>query len=170
VSTETEAGFFPLFLCSEFRVGARQKREFHLFTHFSYTCPVLGKGKESLRIFRNGDRMKKYLFLLFFLVGCATTVAPTQTYSPENGVGETMGFGARAVNGLYKDDIIISINNEDVLFGDITLWRLEDNLTGNYQGRDVQAYCYAINDHIKTLTKHFCTVYIEGNKVVKLSF
>jgi len=114
--------------------------------------------------------MKKYLLLLFFLAGCATTVAPTQNYFPENGDGEAMIFGARAVNGFYKDDIVIMINNEDVLFGDITLWRLEDNLTGSYQGKEIQAYCYAINDNINTLTKHFCSVFMEGKEIAKLSF
>lgn len=116
--------------------------------------------------------MKRYVFvlILLFLAGCATTVAPPHTYISESEDGTEMVIGARAVNGFYRDDIFITVNGEDVLSGDITLWRLYDNLSGIYQGKHIQADCYALNDGIKTLTRHYCTIYIEDKKITKLAF
>lgn len=119
-----------------------------------------------------GGLVSNYLWILLLLVltGCATTVAPSYTHFPQGGEGPKILIGARAVNGFYRDDIIISINGEDVLTGDITLWRLQDSLSGTYQDKEVKADCFAINDGIKTLTRHYCTVFIEGKKITRLAF
>ena len=115
-------------------------------------------------------RKSLLVLLLLFLAGCATTVAPPYSYSPDQGDGAELVIGARAVNGIVTDKIFITINDEDVLFGTIALWRLTESLSGSYRGRQVEANCFAINDGIKTLTRHFCTVFIEGEKITRLAF
>lgn len=116
--------------------------------------------------------MKRLFIILLLLVlpGCATTVAPPQSYLPPGGDGEEMVFGARAVHGFYRDKIFISVNGTELLEGDVTLWRLEEHLSGTYQGHQIETFCTTINKGIDSLTKHFCTVYVDERRVARLAF
>lgn len=116
--------------------------------------------------------MRRLLVILFIFVltGCATTVAPPQTYLPPDGDGEEMVFGARAVHGFYRDKIFISVNGTELLEGDVALWRLEENLSGTYQGRQIEAFCTTINKGIDSMTKHFCTIYVDERRGARLAF
>lgn len=116
--------------------------------------------------------MKRYLLVVVFIVlaGCARTSAPPYTYVPRGEKDLQLVIGARAVNAFFWDHIYITVNGEDALAGSVALWRMEDFLTGSYQGRKIEAYCYADNTSHMVQTKHHCTVTVEEEKIFRFIF
>lgn len=110
------------------------------------------------------------LILLLLLTGCATTTAPPHTYQHPGAAEEALVISARAEHGFFTDRIFITVNGQDVLEGNVRLWRLQDTMSGTWLGHSITADCYARNANLNRLTQHFCTVVIDQQDIVRLVF
>lgn len=113
----------------------------------------------------------KRIFLLTaaLLIGCTTTVSPTQSYRPANYPGAAWSIGARSEGGTLSDEITVTINGQAIANGTLNELKPSDNFTGTFEGRNILAECSLVNSGQLTYG-HECIVFVDNERAAQLSF
>ncbi|PLX86122.1 MAG: hypothetical protein C0618_09650 [Desulfuromonas sp.] len=110
------------------------------------------------------------MLLLVLLMGCTAVTIVPRSYFPQGQAGPEYEIGARLVHGLYRDRLVITVNQVDVLSGETTLWRPYSSMQGTYQEIAIRAHCTAKNRGIEGMTRYTCVVTFDDRLAARLVF
>ena len=113
-------------------------------------------------------RSLSIVLILGMLAACASSGGYLE-YKPEHWKGQLWAITGTADDGPDKDTVIISINNSDVIIGDLSEQDPEDVFTGTYEDYDISANCKLVGAGSGS-SKHNCTVSVDGKPAGRLSF
>lgn len=102
--------------------------------------------------------------ILCVLAGCASSGAYLE-YKPAHWKGSKWAIAGKAVAGAEGDNITISINETNVISGEVSKQKPEKEFKGSYEGYDVYAKC-----KLASGGTHTCTVLIDSEMAGQLSF
>jgi len=111
-------------------------------------------------------------FTIALLLGMLTACATSSNYfefRPGDWKGLSWAITGKAEIGTDADTVIIKINDKDVIFGDLSKKKPEDDFVGTYEGYDVSAKCKLV-DSSDVNARHKCSVTIEKEEAGKLTF
>ena len=109
-------------------------------------------------------RSLSIVLILGALTACASSGGYLE-YKPDHWEGLNWAITGRA----DADTVIIKINDTDVIFGDLTKQKPEDEFTGSFQGYNISAKCKLVNAGTDT-AKHNCSVSVDDKLAGKLTF
>ena len=113
-------------------------------------------------------RSLSIVLLLSVLTACATS-SDYFEFRPPNWVGKNWAITGKSEISADADTVIIKINDKDVIFGDLSKQKPEDDFVGTYEGYDVSAKCKLVESS-DVNARHTCSVMIEKEDAGKLTF
>ncbi len=118
--------------------------------------------------------MKFYLyttmFLALLLTGCmsSTTKSRTATYKSLAPNNEDWAIHATADTGSFGSTIIIFVNNNEVIRGDLNIGTSIGHFSSKYEGKMIDAECSLDQRGISMFNR--CKIFIDSNEFTELTF
>jgi hypothetical protein len=113
-------------------------------------------------------RTLSIVLILGTLAACASSGGYME-YKPEHWKGNNWAITGKASVGTTTDTIYIKINDSDVIIGDLSKQKPEDEFSGSYEGYDISAKCKLVNTE-KSTGSHDCVVSVNNKMAGQLSF
>ena len=113
-------------------------------------------------------RTLSIILILGTLTACASSGGFLE-YRPAHWMGQDWAITGKADVGADKDFIILKINNKEVVSGNLSKDKPEEEFTGNFEDYKISAKCKLLNAG-KGDANHNCEISVNGDTAGQLSF